>query len=71
MSDHPDIEKLPLEIVGIPVRETLCAAIQCLDRYVNSFLAMKVFRHRERCAFFFGSLHDAVLGFTLIFYFRR
>lgn len=23
MSDHPDIEKLPLEIDGIPVRETI------------------------------------------------
>jgi hypothetical protein len=52
MSDHPDLEKLPLEIEGIPVRETLCASIHCLDRHVNSFLAMKGFHHRERCAFF-------------------
>jgi hypothetical protein len=71
MSQHPDLEKLPLEIDGIPVRETLRAAIQCLDRHVNSLLAMTVFLHRERCAFFFGSLHDAVLDFALIFYFRR
>lgn len=52
MREHPDLEKLPLEIEGIPVRETICAAIHCLDRHVNSFLTMKVFHHRERCSFF-------------------
>jgi hypothetical protein len=71
MSEHPDFQKLSLKVNGMPVRETLRAAIQCLDRHVNSFLTIKVFRHRERCAFFFGSLHDAVLDFALIFHFRR